>query len=355
MNREADPAGGCTRGEVEISVVVPVYNEKANIRPFLARMLPVLRKFKSYEIIFSVDPCTDRTEEILREECRANPSIGMIRFSRRVGQPKATLAGVLNCRGATCAIIDVDLQDPPELIADMYAKLAEGYEVVTAKRRSRKGETLFKRIISSVGYSVMNAIADVNIPRDTGDFRIITRRIIEELRLLPESHGFLRGLIAVVGFRQSFVEFDRDSRLKGSGKYNRYLGSIKIGLNGVFGFSTFPLSVVMWFGFWLAFLCVIAVGIIFFTKFALGQNYPLGIPTITVLVLFLGGVQMIAIGIVGEYVGRVYDEVRHRPHYIVEEAVNVDIVQSHGTSIIGGAQGSQPVRAGVTEMGRENQ
>ena len=344
-------SGNDVPGEVDISVVVPVYNEESNIRPFLARLVPTLEKIGSYEIIFSVDPCTDRTEDILREEIAKNPAIGMIRFSRRVGQPKATLAGVLNCRGASCAVIDVDLQDPPELIAKMHARLAEGFEVVTAKRRTREGETLIKKIISSVGYRLINAIADVQIPRDTGDFRVVTRRVIEELRLLPESHGFLRGLIALVGFRQGFVEFDRDSRLSGAGNYNRYLGSLKIGLNGVFGFSTFPLSFVMWFGVFLAFFCVVVVGVIFFTKFWLGQNYPLGIPTITVLVLFMGGIQMIAIGIIGEYLGRVYDEVRRRPQYIIDEAVNVDIIESHGAGIIDTARRGSPAVSRPTRGG----
>ena len=181
----------------KISLIVPVYKEEDSIRPFLARAEAVFECMgKSYEIIFALDPSPDNTEGVILDEINRNPNIKLMVFSRRFGQPAATMAGVLTCTGETCVVIDVDLQDQPELIEQMYAKLNEGYEVVYAKRRSRRGETLFKRIISHVGYSVINKLSDVQIPRNTGDFRIMTRRVIEELRRLNESHGFLRGLVA---------------------------------------------------------------------------------------------------------------------------------------------------------------
>jgi len=158
----------------------------------------------------------------------------------------------LTCTGDTCVVIDVDLQDQPELIEQLHAKLAEGCDVVYAKRRSRKGETLIKRIISYFGYAVINRLSDVQIPRNTGDFRIMTRRVIEELRRLNESHGFLRGLVAYVGFRQAYVEYDRDERVAGTGNYNRLTGSLKIGLNGLISFSSRPLQVMSIAGFVLA-------------------------------------------------------------------------------------------------------
>jgi len=227
----------------KFSIIVPVYKEEANIRSFLQRAEAVMAKMGvSYEIIFALDPSPDNTEGVILEEINRNPNIKLLVFSRRFGQPAATMAGILTCTGETCVVIDVDLQDQPELIEQLHAKLTEGYEVVYAKRRSRKGETLIKRIISYVGYAAINQLSDVQIPRNTGDFRIMTRRVIEELRRLNESHGFLRGLVAYVGFKQAFVEYDRDERLTGTGKYNPLTGSLKIGLNGLVSFSEFMMK-----------------------------------------------------------------------------------------------------------------
>ncbi len=313
----------------KISVIVPVYKEEHSIRPFLARLQPVLKPFGDYEILFCLDPCPDRTEAVIAEEAANDAHIGLLVFSRRFGQPAATMAGILNCSGDTCVVIDVDLQDPPELIPQMFARLAEGYEVVTARRSKREGETWLKKAVSSFGYAVINRISDVAIPRNTGDFRIITRRVIEELREINESHGFLRGLVALVGFRQAFVEYERDARHTGTGNYNRYLGSLKIGFNGIFGFSTYPLSLMLWTGFTIAFLSIILILLTFLAKLVLGEGYPMGVPTIIVLVLFMGGVQLMSIGVLGEYIGRIYDEVRRRPQFVIDRALNVAVHDSH--------------------------
>jgi len=240
------------------------------------------------------------------------------------------MAGILNCGGQWCVVIDVDLQDPPELIEQLYRKAAEGFDVVTARRASRQGETLVKRVVSEFGYSVINAIAEVPIPRNTGDFRLINRRVIEELRGLSESHGFLRGLVSLVGFSQTEVTYERDARHAGAGNYNRYLGSMKIGLNGIIGFSTFPLQIMMWAGFGIAALSALAIFLVIILKIIEGDEYPMGIPTVTVLVLFIGGVQLAAVGVLGEYIGRIYDEVRRRPLYIVDRAVNVSVRDPRG-------------------------
>jgi dolichol-phosphate mannosyltransferase len=314
---------------LDISVVVPVYKEEANIAPFLSRIKPILETIGRYEIIFCADPSGDRTEEIIAKAAEEDPRIGMLVFSRRFGQPAATMAGILNCRGQTCVVIDVDLQDPPELILAMHKKLAEGYQVVTARRSSRKGETWLKKLVATVGYKVINRISDVEIPRNTGDFRIMTRRVIEDLREINECHGFLRGLVALVGFRQGYVEYERDERFAGTGNYNRYLGSLKIGFNGVFGFSTYPLSLMLWTGFGVAVLCVGLIVLTAITKLVIGQDYPLGTPTIIILVLFMGGVQLMAVGVLGEYIGRIFDEVRNRPHFVIDRAMNVAILDSH--------------------------
>ena len=313
-----------------ISLVVPVYREERSIAPFLARTVPVLERIGAFEIIFCLDPSSDHTESAIRDAIRADDRIGLLRFSRRVGQPASTMAGVLNCRGRWCAVIDVDLQDPPELIEQLYRKALDGFDVVTARRISRQGETLVKKIVSRLWYAVINKIADVSIPRDTGDFRIISRRVIEELRGLRESHGFLRGLIALVGFRQTDLGYERDARHAGGGNYNRYFGSLKIGFNGVFGFSTVPLQFMMWGGLILAIISALAIFVVIGLKLLNPDLYPGGVPTLTILVLFLGGVQLAGLGVLGEYVGRVYDEVRRRPLYIIDSAVNVTVRDARG-------------------------
>ena len=305
-----------------ISLVVPVYKEENNIRPFLKRVEAVFEKIeKTYEIIFTLDPCPDRTEEIILEEINRNPNIKLLVFSRRFGQPAATMAGILACTGETCVVIDVDLQDQPELIEQMYAKLREGYEVAYAKRRSRKGETVLKRIISHLGYTVINKLSDVQIPRNTGDFRIMTRRVIEELRRLNETHGFLRGLVAYVGFKQAFIEYDRDERFAGAGNYNRFTGSLKIGLNGLISFSARPLFVMSITGFVLAGLSFL-VGAWYVMQKLIGIDLTPGLSTTVLVVSFFAGVQLLGLGLIGEYVGRIYDEVKRRPMYIVDRKVN---------------------------------
>ena len=267
---------------------------------------------------------------MIEAEAARNPHIGLLKFSRRFGQPAATLAGIFNARGAWVAVIDVDLQDPPELIETMFQRAQEGFDVVTARRTSREGETLVKKAVSAFGYRVINQVSDISIPPNTGDFRLMSRRVIEELRGLRESHGFLRGLVSLVGFKQTSVDYERDARLVGVGNYNRYLGSLKIGFNGLFGFSTFPLQFMMWTGAIIALLSVVAIVVVVGLKIAYGDDYPVGIPTIQVLVLFIGGVQLAAVGVLGEYIGRIYDEVRQRPLYVVDRALNIAVRDPRG-------------------------
>jgi glycosyltransferase involved in cell wall biosynthesis len=307
-----------------ISVIVPVYKEEHGIRPFLSRLESVMNKMGvTYEVIFSLDPSPDRTEEIIVEEINRNQAIKLMVFSRRFGQPAATLAGLLKAKGDTCVTIDVDLQDQPELIEPMYAKLKEGYEVVYAKRRSRKGETIIKRWISTLGYFVINKLSDVAIPRDTGDFRIMTRRVIEELRELNETHGFLRGLVAYVGFKQTFIEYDRDERYADNGKYNRLIGSLKIGLNGLVGFSSRPLQLMSLTGMLFAGFSFL-VGAWYVLQKLLGFNLTPGLSTTVLAITFFSGIQLLGLGLMGEYIGRIYDEVKHRPLNIVDRKINFD-------------------------------
>jgi glycosyltransferase involved in cell wall biosynthesis len=306
-----------------VSVVVPIYREEKTVRLFLSRLEPVLSQIGSYEIIFCYDPSPDRTKEIILEEIIRNPQIRLLCFSRRFGQPSAVMAGLHHCIGKTCVVIDVDLQDPPELIVELYRKLQEGFDVVLAKRRRRsEGEPIIRRLISFIGYRVINALADVEIPRDTGEFRIMNRRVIDELCRLTERHGFLRGLVAFVGFNQSVIEFDRAPRAAGTSNYRRYIGSIKIGLNGVIGFSNVLLTATLMAGLAIAGTAVLIGGYVVAMKLLFHEDYPLGFPTLTLLVVFLGGMQLVATGILGEYIGRIYDEVKQRPSYIVDSFVN---------------------------------
>jgi len=309
---------------IEISVVVPVRDENENIKPFLQRTENVLNTIgKSYEIIFALDPSSDNTEKVILDEIKRNKNIKLLVFSRQFGQPAATIAGILNCKGSYCVIIDVDLQDPPEIIEQLYKKIISGYEVVYAKRKNRKGETIFKKIISSFGYFLINKLSDVRIPKDTGDYRIITRKIINHLKELNESHGFLKGMVAYVGFNQSFIEYDREHRRAGKSKYNKFLGSLKIGFNGLIGFSSRPLFFMSIVGFIIALLSFL-LGLWYFFQKILGIDLTLGLTTTVILISFFAGVQLLGLGLLGEYVGRIYDEVKKRPKYILDKKINFD-------------------------------
>ena len=319
------PQASSDMPDIDISVVVPVYKEETSIGPFLERTVAVMQAAGfSYEVVFTLDPSPDRTQEVIQQAINSNPHIRLVVFSRRFGQPAATMAGILLCRGRTCVVIDVDLQDPPELIPAMHEKLhATGSEVIYAQRLSRQGETLVKRLVSFLGYAVINRMSDVRIPRNTGDFRLMTRRVIEELRGLNESHGFLRGLVAYVGFKQDFVTYNRDARFAGTGNYNRLFGSLKIGINGLVSFSSRPLQTMSFAGFALACMSFLLGGWYVLQKL-LGFDLTPGLSTTVLLISFFAGVQLLALGLLGEYVGRIYDEVKRRPLFIIDKTYNLD-------------------------------
>jgi polyisoprenyl-phosphate glycosyltransferase len=323
---DPDPSGipANQPNDLFLSIVVPTYNEEGNVAEFVYRVSSILDSLvKRHEIIFCLDPSSDRTEELILGTRETNPSIKLLKFSRRFGQPMATLAGLQYSSGAAVIVMDIDLQDPPELLGQMVRKFREGYDVVYAQRRTREGETWIKKIVSSMGYKLINRIADVNIPPNTGDFRLMSRRVVDEINRLKECHGFLRGMVALVGFKQTAIQFDRPSRFSGRGNYNRFLGSLRIGFNGLFCFSNYALTLCTQAGFFIA-LVSFLVAIVYVLLKLFGAPFPLGNPTIVVLVSFLGGIQLIGIGILGEYIGRIYEEVRQRPRYIVERAEGFD-------------------------------
>jgi dolichol-phosphate mannosyltransferase len=303
-----------------LSIVVPVYREEKNIPEYLRRVRPILSGVtEDYEIIFALDPSPDRTEAVILEARASDLRIKLLEFSRRFGQPMATLAGMQYSRGDAVIVMDVDLQDPPELITEMVAKWREGYDVVLPQRRQRTGEPWLKKLVSATGYKVINRIAEVRIPPNTGDFRLMTRRVVAELVRLKECHGFLRGMVAVVGFKQVLIPFDRPARFAGDTNYNRFLGSLRIGFNGIFCFSTYALSLSTLLGFVIAGFSFLLMAVYLFYKL-MGWEILWGNPTLVILITFLGGVQLISVGILGEYIGRIYEEVRDRPRFIVDRA-----------------------------------
>lgn len=303
-----------------LSLVVPVYREEKNVPEFLSRLRSILaRVTEDYEIIFSLDPSPDRTEDVILEHRARDARIKLLKFSRRFGQPMATLAGLEYSSGDAVIVMDVDLQDPPELVIEMVAKWREGFDVVLPQRRQRTGEPWVKKLVAATGYTVINKIADVKIPPNTGDFRLMSRRVVGEVVRLKESHGFLRGLVAIVGFKQVLIPFDRPARFAGETNYNRFLGSLRIGFNGIFCFSTYALTLSTWLGFVVSGFSFLLMAIYLFYKL-MGWQILWGNPTLVILISFLGGIQLISVGILGEYIGRIYEEVRARPKFIVERA-----------------------------------
>jgi polyisoprenyl-phosphate glycosyltransferase len=311
-----------------LSIVIPAYNEEDNIDAVYERLCAVMDDVDmAWELIFSVDPSTDRTEEFILALRAADSRVKMLRFSRRFGQPMAILAGMEAASGDAVVVIDCDLQDPPELIIEMVVRWREGYDVVYAQRRTRAGETIPKRIVAAMGYRVIRRIAEVDIPPNTGDFRLMSSRVVDNVVALKETHGFLRGLVGLVGFRQTSVLCDRAPRAAGQSKYNRLWGSLLIGLNGVVGFSRYPLQLISMGGIvisGLAFMLAVAyLGL----KLG-GVAFPVGNPTIVIVVAFFSGIQLLSLGVMGEYVGRIYDETRQRPKFIVESQYGVDLNRS---------------------------
>jgi dolichol-phosphate mannosyltransferase len=313
-----------------LSVVVPAYNEQDNVARLYERLVGVLDQLElEWELIFSVDPCTDATEETIIQLCEKDPRVKMLRFSRRFGQPMATIAGLEAASGQAVVVVDCDLQDPPELIPQLVEHWLAGYDVVYAQRRTRAGETIPKRIVAALGYRLIKRIADVEIPPNTGDFRLMSRRVVDNVVALKESHGFLRGLVGLVGFRQISVGYDRDPRAGGKSKYNPFLGSLLIGLNGIVGFSRYPLQLISLIGMVLSGLAF-AVALVYMGLKLSGEAFPIGNPTIVIAISFFSGIQLLSLGVIGEYIGRIYDEARDRPKYIVESR--------HGWDAAGGGR-----------------
>ena len=302
----------------KLSIVVPVYNEENGIKPFLDRTESVVEKLGcEYEIIFSLDPSTDKTYEVIKENMKRNRNIKLITMSRRFRQAAATMAGVLNCTGDICVVIDVDLQDPPEVILDLVDKWKEGYDVVYAQRIDRQGETRIRKIIDLTAYRVINFLSSVEIPVDTADFRLINRRVIEEIRKMPETDMFFRGMVSYVGFKQTAVRYHREAREADVSKYNRLWGEFRMGFHGIFCFSSKPLEYVTFLGGFMTAFGVLLAMIHGIRKMIDERDDDNG--GIVSLIWFMGGLIVFVGGLLGEYVTRIYDDVKGRQRFIIDE------------------------------------
>ncbi|MGE6228504.1 glycosyltransferase family 2 protein [Paenibacillus chitinolyticus] len=304
--------------KVNYSIIIPMYNEEAVIQETYRRLKVVMSETsETYELIFINDGSRDRSAEIIKEYAAWDETVKLIDFSRNFGHQIAITAGMDYASGDAVIIIDADLQDPPELILQMIGKWKEGYEVVYAKRVKRSGETFFKKWSASLFYRVLRASTDIHIPVDTGDFRLMDRKVCDEMRKLPENNRFVRGLVSWIGFRQTAIEYERDERLAGETKYP-LKRMIKLSLDGITSFSYKPLKLAGYLGVLLSgsgFLYLLyVVYLALFTDATLK-----GWPSVVGIMLIFNGFVLLMLGILGEYIGRIYDETKGRPLYIVRE------------------------------------
>jgi polyisoprenyl-phosphate glycosyltransferase len=299
-----------------LSLVVPFYNEEQVIEAFHARIVPVLEGIgDSFEVICVNDGSRDKTADMLDALSARDPRFKAAHFSRNFGHQAAVTAGVHLAKGKCAIIIDADLQDPPELIDSLLAKWREGFDIVYAQRRARAGEGRMKRGTAFLFYRTLAKITETEIPLDTGDFCLLDRKVIDVMNAMPEHNRYLRGLRAWVGFRQAAVEFDRRERYAGESKYP-LRRMVRLALDGVFSLSWAPLRMSIWLGLISAAISLLLAAVLLVQKIA-GTYESAGLGPMAVIVLFLGGVQLICIGAVGEYIGRIYDEVKQRPLYII--------------------------------------
>jgi len=306
-----------------LSVVAPCFYEEGVLYELYRRISQVLDgSGESWELVLVNDGSRDRTPEIMRELHAQDERVKVVDFARNFGHQIAVTAGMDYAQGDAVVLIDADLQDPPELILEMLAKWREGYEVVYAIRAERKGETWFKEFTAKAFYRIIYKITDIDIPMDTGDFRLMDRKVVNALKTMHEKHRFMRGMSVWVGFRQTGVKYVRAERYAGETKYP-LKKMLKFAMDGITSFSYFPLQVATYFGFAAALLAVLGILVTIVLRLS-GSHAFFGQATTLVSVLFLGGVQLICLGIIGEYLGRIYDEVKGRPLYIVREALGFE-------------------------------
>ena len=306
------------------SIIAPIFNETGNIPDLYMRVRDVLDSTgESWELILIDDGSTDDSADLIRDYANQDARVKPVLFARNFGHQIAVTAGLDYSRGRAIVIIDSDLQDPPEVILDLITKWKEGYEVVYAIREEREGESWFKLFTAKLFYRMISSITDVNIPMDAGDFRLLDRKVVDVLNQMREKHRFLRGMSSWVGFRQTGVPYRRAARQVGETKYP-FRKMFRLAINAVTSFSYFPLQLATYIGFIAASISILSIPIVIAIRLW-GTETPLvGQATTLIAVLFLGGVQLISLGILGEYIGRLYDEAKGRPLYIVREAPDQD-------------------------------
>ena len=305
---------------VHFSVIIPVFNEEKNFVHLHSRLSLVFEKLnvQNYELIFVNDGSKDQTLAQIKIAAAKDERIKYLSFSRNFGHQIAVCAGLEQSKGEIIVIIDGDLQDPPELIEDLYQKYHEGYKVVYARRKLRKGETFFKRFTAKWFYRILAVITQITIPIDVGDFRLMDRQVLEVLLLMGEQQKFLRGQIAWIGFSQTFVDYERDPRKYGNTGYS--LGKmLKLALDGITSFSNFPLKVASFLGFLASIVSFLVLIYSLIAKYIFQSTFE-GWTSLIASIVFIGGIQLFCIGIIGEYIGRIYNDVRKRPLYVVEDS-----------------------------------
>jgi dolichol-phosphate mannosyltransferase len=301
-----------------LSVVIPVYNEEMNIGKLYQRLQNSLQPLNiDWEVVYINDGSKDRSLLVLQGLAETDHHVKYIDFSRNFGHQLAITAGIEHARGEWIVIMDGDGQDPPELLPDLLSKAQEGFEVVYARRRKRDGENFLKKFTARLFYRLLARITNIEIPVDTGDFRIIHRKIQRILSKMPEQHKYIRGQISWIGFNQTFLEYDREERMGGATKFT-YRKMMRFALDGISSFSTWPLKVATITGFLVSAVAFVLIVYSLYQKF-FGTTEP-GWTSLHISVLFLGGIQLIGIGMLGEYLGRVSDNVKNRPHYIVRDS-----------------------------------
>ncbi len=307
---------------IELSIVLPVYNEENNIDLLYTRIISSVEQLKcNYEIIFVNDGSIDKSLEKIVNLSKNNQHVKYIDFSRNFGHQIAIYAGMENSKGNYVVIMDSDLQDPPEEIINLYNKVKQGFDVVHARRKQRKGETIFKKLTAKIYYRLLRKITKYNIPVDVGDFRIISKKVINILKKMSEQEKYLRGQIAWVGFKQTFIEYDRDQRAEGKTKYSTSKMT-KLALDGITSFSDFPLRFATYLGFFVSIISFVLMLWVLYKRLIV-KEYVQGWTSIILSVLFMGGITLITIGIIGEYISRMGNNVRKRPLYIINET-NLD-------------------------------
>lgn len=309
----------------KISLVIPMYYEEKVVNECYKRVKDCLENLEkyNYEIIFINDGSKDKTLEILQEIAEKDENVKIISFSRNFGHQAAVTAGLKEVTGDAVVIIDADLQDPPELIPDMLKKWEDGNEVIYGKRKTRKGESAFKLLTAKMFYSTLNALSDVEIPKDTGDFRLVDRKVVDTINSLPEHNKFLRGLFSWVGYKQYAYEYERQERFAGETKYP-LKKMLKLASDGIISFSSKPIKLVGALGIFSIIISIIIL-IYALVSFAFKlNNLSAGWTSIMVAVTFFAGVQLLSLWIISEYIGRIYDEAKGRPQYIVDKKINIE-------------------------------